>query len=230
MFLDEARMNIQPLGNQKWLVKIGGGYKPDYRTSFPTNSVDVCLHSVEADLECELRYQLDKQKQPLDLVSAYMYYHPLANYIHARVIEDGDFDVTVDPTEFTFDPNWNVFPKKFVGHVEPLEHPKDNARFWWETQAFQLVPGTDFETELCKPNWRLGDDIHHPLLMTAKYMAREMTSAGYSDKKGLAKKILETNTIEIIEKGDIEYPHYGMIVHVQAGEIRRHYRLPDQQK
>ena len=73
MFLDEARMNIQPLDNQKWLVKIGGGCILDYPTSFPTNSVDVCLHSVEADLECELRYQLDCQKQPLDMVSAYMY-------------------------------------------------------------------------------------------------------------------------------------------------------------
>ena len=230
MFLDEARMTIQPLGNQKWQVNIGGGYKPDYRTSFDTQTVGVCIQSVENDLKCELRYQLDKQKQPLDMVSAYMYYHPLKKYIHATLLKPGEFDVIIDPAEFVLDPKWNVFPKKFIGHVEVLEHPKDNARFWWKTQAFQLEPGTAWEEEMLKPAWRLGDDIYNTPLLVAKYMAASMTHKDYSDKKGLAKRILDLNVLKIIERGEGDYPHYGMIAHVQAGEITRHYRLPDLQK
>ena len=230
MFLDEARMSIKPLGNQKWLVNIGGGYTPDYHTSFDTQTVGVCIQSVEDDLKCELRYQLDKEKQPLDMVSAYMYYHPLKKYIHATLVEPGDFDVTIDPTEFVFDPNWNIFSKKFIGHVEVLEHPKDHARFWWKTQAFQLAHGTEFEEELVKPAWKLGDDMYHPLLPIAEYMATSMTYKDYSDKKGLAKRILDMNVLEIVDKGECEYPHYGMIARVKAGEFTRRYRLSALQK
>ena len=228
MLLDEARMSIEPLDNQKWAVRIRGGYRPDYRTSFNAQTVGTCIQSVEEDLKCELRYQLDREKQPLDMVSAYMYYHPLKKYIHATLVKPGDFNVTIDPVEFVFDPNWNVFPKRFIGHVEPLEH--GYARFWWKTQAFQLAPGTEFAEEIVNPNWRLGDDAYRPSRMIARYMAASMTYKDYSDKKGLARQILNMNVLEIIDKGEWEYPHHGMIARVKAGEFTRRYRRSALQK
>ena len=230
MILDEAKMSIQPLDDEKWLVNIGGGYKPHYYTSFDTKSVGTCVRSVEEDLQCELRYQLDSRNKPLDMVSAYMYYHPLRKYIHADLHKPGEFGVTIDPVKFVFDPKWNTFPKRFIGHISPVEHSKKNARFWWKTQAFQLEPGTDFAEEMTRPTCYLGDTRLQLSRLVAEYMVVAMTRKDYAYKKTLAKRILDLNVLEIIDKGDYDYPHYGMVARVQAGELTIRHKISDLQK